>query len=239
MLSLYVDASVVQSPPVVSNLCDGQGHVVLFEQASNTFYVTVDTVHTAAITAAIVPLLTMKHVSYPLLNAPDGFDAVLVQNVGSAYIIVSWDLPTHSNGIHQLQFVLQWCSGRCRAPYCDQLKHHRPPPLHFVHVHVLQSRLQTLHSSWNMVLGVISAAASLPRSSNTDDIVISIFINKIINPDKSFGSSDPMCILLLQLSSLLVELTAPNIHDSNKYCCLCLALTATTKPTRADNHCPG
>eukprot|EP00731_Ephydatia_muelleri_P016104 Em0009g528a len=42
------------------NLCDGQGYVVLFEQASNTFYVTVDTVHTAAITAAIVPLLTMK-----------------------------------------------------------------------------------------------------------------------------------------------------------------------------------
>eukprot|EP00731_Ephydatia_muelleri_P034728 Em0073g25a len=36
------------------------GHVVLFEQASNTFYVIVDTVHTAAITAAIVPLLTMK-----------------------------------------------------------------------------------------------------------------------------------------------------------------------------------
>ncbi|KAL5491139.1 hypothetical protein EMCRGX_G016370 [Ephydatia muelleri] len=33
--------------------------------------------------------------------------------------------------------------------------------------------------------------------SDTDDIVISVFINKIINPDKSFGSSDPMCILLL------------------------------------------
>eukprot|EP00731_Ephydatia_muelleri_P025657 Em0017g740a len=32
----------------------------VFEQASNTFYVTVDTVHAAAITAAIVPLLTMK-----------------------------------------------------------------------------------------------------------------------------------------------------------------------------------
>eukprot|EP00731_Ephydatia_muelleri_P012081 Em0006g975a len=29
---------------------------------------------------------------------PDGFDAVSVQNVGSTYIIVSWDLPTHSNG---------------------------------------------------------------------------------------------------------------------------------------------
>eukprot|EP00731_Ephydatia_muelleri_P002282 Em0001g2282a len=36
------------------------GHMVLFEQASNTFYVTVDTVHAAAITAMIVPLLTMK-----------------------------------------------------------------------------------------------------------------------------------------------------------------------------------
>ena len=60
MLSLYVGASVVQSPPVGSNLCDGQGYVVLFEQASNTFYVTMDTVHVAAITAAIVPLLTMK-----------------------------------------------------------------------------------------------------------------------------------------------------------------------------------
>eukprot|EP00731_Ephydatia_muelleri_P017170 Em0010g268a len=36
------------------------GYVVLFEQASNTFYVTMDTVHAAAITATIVPLLTMK-----------------------------------------------------------------------------------------------------------------------------------------------------------------------------------
>ena len=34
--------------------------MVLFEQASNTFYVTMDMVHAAAITAAIVPLLTMK-----------------------------------------------------------------------------------------------------------------------------------------------------------------------------------
>ncbi|KAL5497169.1 hypothetical protein EMCRGX_G013594 [Ephydatia muelleri] len=91
------------------NLCDGQGYVVLFEQASNTFYVTVDTVHAAAITAVIVPLLTMKHVSYPLLNAPDEFDAVSVQNVGSTYIIVSWDLPTDSNGI-LINFSL-YCNG--------------------------------------------------------------------------------------------------------------------------------
>ncbi|KAL5491141.1 hypothetical protein EMCRGX_G016372 [Ephydatia muelleri] len=105
------------------------GHVVLLKQASNTFYVTVDTVHAAAITAAIVPLLTMKvyfegfpstssrygiatpysNVSYPLLNAPDGFYAMSVQNVGSTYIIVSWDLPTHSNGI-LINFSL-YCNG--------------------------------------------------------------------------------------------------------------------------------
>ncbi|KAL5505952.1 hypothetical protein EMCRGX_G007504 [Ephydatia muelleri] len=41
--------------------------------------------------------------------APDGFDAVLVQNVGSTYIIVSWDLPTHSNGI-LINFSL-YCNG--------------------------------------------------------------------------------------------------------------------------------
>ncbi|KAL5480137.1 hypothetical protein EMCRGX_G023759 [Ephydatia muelleri] len=107
---------------------------------------------------------------------------------------------------------MQWCSCGCPAPYCDQLQHHRPPPLHFVHV--LQSRPQALHSSWNVVLGLISAAASLPSHVH--------LINKIINPDKSFGSSDPMCILLL--CTTLLSATAPNIHDSNKYSCLCLAL---------------
>eukprot|EP00731_Ephydatia_muelleri_P032341 Em0023g848a len=149
MLSLYVSASVVQSPSC--NLCDGQGYVVLFEQASNTFYVTMDTVYAAAITAAIVPLLTMKvyfegfpstssryGIATPYSMSPDGFDAVSVQNVGSTYIIVSWDLPTDSNGI-LINFSL-YCNGAL----------------------VLQSRPQALHSSWNVVLGVISAAASLP-----------------------------------------------------------------------------
>ncbi|KAL5474588.1 hypothetical protein EMCRGX_G026558 [Ephydatia muelleri] len=87
--------------------------------------------------------------------APDGFDAVSVQNVGSTYTL---------------------CLGTCQ-----------------------------LTPSWGPP----------DPESDTNDIVISLFINKIINPDKSFGSfSDPMCILLLQLSSLLVEHTAPNIHDS-------------------------
>eukprot|EP00731_Ephydatia_muelleri_P017511 Em0010g609a len=110
---------------------DGQwhtGHVVLFEQASNTFYVTMDTVHAAAITAAIVPLLStlrdfparradmaLQPLTAYVLSppkwylAPDEFDAVSVQNVGSTYIIVSWDLPTDSNGI-LINFSL-YCNG--------------------------------------------------------------------------------------------------------------------------------
>eukprot|EP00731_Ephydatia_muelleri_P036221 Em0218g1a len=42
-------------------------------------------------------------------STPDGFDAVSVQNVGSTYIIVSWDLPTDSNGI-LINFSL-YCNG--------------------------------------------------------------------------------------------------------------------------------
>ncbi|KAL5473706.1 hypothetical protein EMCRGX_G028229 [Ephydatia muelleri] len=41
--------------------------------------------------------------------ALDGFDAVSVQNVGSTYIIVSRDLPAHSNGI-LINFSL-YCNG--------------------------------------------------------------------------------------------------------------------------------
>ncbi|KAL5510698.1 hypothetical protein EMCRGX_G006292 [Ephydatia muelleri] len=89
---------------------DGQwhtGYVVLFEPASNTFYVTVDT-HDEQIWHCN----PLQHVSYPLLNGTShryGFDAVSVQNVGSTYIIVSWDLPTHSNGI-LINFSL-YCNG--------------------------------------------------------------------------------------------------------------------------------
>eukprot|EP00731_Ephydatia_muelleri_P034193 Em0050g11a len=163
------------------------------------------------------------------------FDAVSVQNVGSTYIIVSWDLPTHSNGI-LINFSL-YCNGALAGVLPLTVISYNTtgllPFTLYMYItlsvgQVLQSLPQALHSSWNVVLGVISAAASLPQHEkdgppggppdpelNTNDIVISIFINKIINPDKSFGSSDPMCILL-QLSSLLVEHTAPNIHDSNK-----------------------
>eukprot|EP00731_Ephydatia_muelleri_P028508 Em0020g152a len=192
MLSLYVGASVVQSPPVGSNLCDGQGHVVLFEQASNTFYVTMDTVHAAAITDVIVPLLTMKVyfegfpstradmalqpltacvLSPPEWYPPDGFDAVSVQNVDSTYIIVSWDLPTHSNGI-LINFSL-YCNGALAGVLPLTVISYNTTGLllftFYMYItlsvgQVLQSRPQALHSSWNMVLGVISAAASLPST---------------------------------------------------------------------------
>ncbi|KAL5517796.1 hypothetical protein EMCRGX_G003415 [Ephydatia muelleri] len=174
---------------------DGQwhtGHVVLFEQASNTFYVTVDTVHAAAITDVIVPLLTMKvyFEGFPSTRAdmalqpltacvlsppewylaPDGFDAVSVQNVGSTYIIVSWDLPTHSNGI-LINFSL-YCNGALAGVLPLTVISYNTtgllPFTFYMYItlsvgQVLQSRPQALHSSWNVVLGVISAAASLPR----------------------------------------------------------------------------
>eukprot|EP00731_Ephydatia_muelleri_P014140 Em0007g1450a len=127
--------------------------------------------------------------------APDGFDAVSVQNVGSTYTIVSWDLPTH------IRYVLDRSSS---------------------HAH----RHCTPVGTWCWASSVHQPAQHEKDSppggppdpeSDTNDIVISVFINKIINPDKFFGSSsDPMCILL-KLSSLLVEHTAPNIHDSNKH----------------------
>eukprot|EP00731_Ephydatia_muelleri_P022324 Em0014g915a len=144
-------------------------------------------------------------------KAPDGFDAVSVQNVGSTYIIVSRDLPAHSNGIlinfslycNGALYIICWTGlpvtptgtalqlecGVGRHQCCSQPAQHEDSP----------------------------PGGPPDPESDTNDIVISLFINKIINPDKSFGSSsDPMCILLPQLSSLLVEHTAPNIHDFNK-----------------------
>ncbi|XP_033762058.1 transformation/transcription domain-associated protein-like [Pecten maximus] len=44
--------------------------------------------------------------------------------------------------------------------------------------------------------------------------IISVFINKIIDPDNPFGTSDAVRILLLQLSSLLVEQASSHIHDA-------------------------
>eukprot|EP00731_Ephydatia_muelleri_P030975 Em0022g489a len=102
---------------------------------------------------------------------PDGFDAVSVQNVGSTYIIVSWDLPTHSNGI-LINFSL-YCNGALAGVLLLTVISYDTTGLLLFTLYmyitlsvgqVLQSRPQALHSSWNVVLGVISAAASLPST---------------------------------------------------------------------------
>eukprot|EP00731_Ephydatia_muelleri_P008847 Em0004g1185a len=98
-------------------------------------------------------------------DAPDEFDAVSVQNVGSTYIIVSWDLPTDSNGI-LINFSL-YCNGALAgvlSPYCGSATT-PPASLPFtLYMYMSSSHSpQALHSNWNVVLGVISAAASLPR----------------------------------------------------------------------------
>eukprot|EP00731_Ephydatia_muelleri_P007491 Em0003g1739a len=126
------------------------------------------------------PLGVLCLVTSARSKSPDGFDAVLVQNVGSTYIIASWDLPTHSP-LTPTGTALQLERGVGRHQFCSQPAQHEKdsPP-----------------------------GGPPDPESDTNGIVFILFINKIINPDKFFGSSDPMCILL-QLSSLLVEHTAP------------------------------
>lgn len=52
-----------------------------------------------------------------------------------------------------------------------------------------------------------------PEHDNADNL-ISVFINRVIDPDNPFGMSDSVRILLLQFSCLLVEQASPHIHDA-------------------------
>ncbi|KAL5505729.1 hypothetical protein EMCRGX_G007210 [Ephydatia muelleri] len=106
-----------------------------------------------------------------LQRCTDRFDAVSVQNVGSTYIIVSWDMPTDSNGI-LINFSL-YCNGALASVLPLTVISYNTtgllPFTLYMYItlsvgQVLQSHPQALHSSWNMVLGVSSAAASLPRT---------------------------------------------------------------------------
>ncbi|XP_076468689.1 transformation/transcription domain-associated protein-like isoform X2 [Babylonia areolata] len=49
---------------------------------------------------------------------------------------------------------------------------------------------------------------------DTEDNVISVFINRIIDPEKPWGTSDAVRILLTQFSCLLVEQASSHIHDA-------------------------
>eukprot|EP00731_Ephydatia_muelleri_P004992 Em0002g1168a len=145
-----------------------------------------------------------------LASAPDGFDAVSVQNVGSTYIIVSWDLSTHSNGI-LINFSM-YCNGALAGVLpLTVISYNTTGLLPFtLYMYMSSSHAHRHCTPVGTWCCVISAAASLPSTlsfqpsqhekdsppggppdpeSDTNDIVISRFINKIINPDKSFGSS--------------------------------------------------
>eukprot|EP00731_Ephydatia_muelleri_P001376 Em0001g1376a len=154
--------------------------------------------------------LRSKSYKETVVPTPDGFDTVSVQNVGSTYIIVSWDLPTHSNGI-LINFSL-YCNGALAGVLPLTVISYDTTGLLLFPLYMYMSsshahRHCTPVGTWCCV---ISAAASLPSTlsfqpsqhekdsppggppdpeSDTNDIVISGFINKIINPDKSFGSS--------------------------------------------------
>eukprot|EP00731_Ephydatia_muelleri_P038946 Em1004g1a len=96
----------------------------------------------------------MLHLLRRRCFAPDGFDAVSVQNVGSTYIIVSWDLPTHSPPVTPTGTALQLERGVGRHQCCSQPAQHEEdsPP-----------------------------GGPPDPESDTNDIVISLFINKIVN----------------------------------------------------------
>lgn len=51
--------------------------------------------------------------------------------------------------------------------------------------------------------------------TDSDDNIISVFINKVVDPDKSPVTSDSIRIFLLQLSSLFVQYAHDYIHDVN------------------------
>ncbi|KAL5489438.1 hypothetical protein EMCRGX_G018530 [Ephydatia muelleri] len=181
--------------------------------------------------------------------SPDGFDAVSVQNVGSTYIIVSWDLPTHSNGI-LINFSL-YCNGalagvlpltvisynttgllpftlymymsssharrhctlvgtRCWAssvlqPACPVMYMYTSRDISGKITHTIYPPSLLPPFTFTSSLSLAPSDAPVHCDSNLlsmrrtallgDTLILSrtlmtcVFINKIINPDKSFGSS--------------------------------------------------
>ena len=74
------------------------------------------------------------------------------------------------------------------------------------------------HASFERGEGDLLVGGPPAPEQDNDDNVISVFINRIIDPDNPFGTSDSVRILLLQFSSLLVEQASSHIHDAaNKW----------------------
>ena len=62
--------------------------------------------------------------------------------------------------------------------------------------------------------GELIGGPPIPDQDNPENI-ISAFITKFIDHENPFGTSDSVRILLLQLSSLLVEQASSHIHEAN------------------------
>ena len=75
---------------------------------------------------------------------------------------------------------------------------------------ILSQTLMTLSSAYLLIRSLTLTSPLAPR------LVLHSICLDLIWSYLDTLPQDPMCILLLQLSSLLVEHTAPNIHDSNK-----------------------
>ncbi|KAL5499835.1 hypothetical protein EMCRGX_G011299 [Ephydatia muelleri] len=174
--------------------------------------------------------------------APDGFDAVSVQNVGSTYIIVSWDLPTHSNGT-LINFGL-YCNGALAGVLpLTVISYNTTGLLPFTFYMYMSSSHALRHctpvGTWCWASSVLQPACPVHCDSN------------LLSMRRTALLGGPLILILWLLgphvhpSTTLLSASGAYIHDSNKYCCLCWpwGLTATTKPTRAvqgvHNHCPG
>ncbi|KAL5476079.1 hypothetical protein EMCRGX_G025984 [Ephydatia muelleri] len=131
-------------------------------------------------------------------------------------VIVSWDLPTHSNGI--LINFSSYCNGALAGVLpLTVISYNSIGLLPFT----LYMYMSSSHAHRHCTPHEEDSPPGGPPDpeSDTNDIVISVFMNKIINPDKSFGSSNPCASFYNSLSASGAY--CPNIHDSNKYCCLC------------------
>eukprot|EP00731_Ephydatia_muelleri_P032162 Em0023g669a len=107
------------------------------------------------------PAVVVSNSTRTFNDAPDGFDAVPVQNVGSTYMIVSWDLPTDSNGI-LINFSL-YCNGALAGVLPLTVISYNTTGLLPFTLYMYMSSSHAHRHCTPVGMGVISAAASLPR----------------------------------------------------------------------------
>ncbi|KAK6165821.1 hypothetical protein SNE40_022660 [Patella caerulea] len=127
--------------------------------------------------------------------------------------------------IPQFQFVKDFLDQTVANQYTVDWK--RSAFFKFVQIFHLQTWPQDLKAKILQLILIPSFQASFDKGNgdrliggppspeqDSEDNVISVFINRIIDPDNPFATSDAVRILLLQFSSLLVEQASPHIHDA-------------------------